>query len=97
MPQPEVLGRNGTYVGFRKYQSRVGAFNRYLHANGGTEQEREWLAAKLVGRWRSGAPLTLAPEVDNPCSALTRGGTTISITPTILVDGRSPWDAISAV
>jgi Dyp-type peroxidase family len=66
MPQPEVLGRNGTYVGFRKYQSRVGAFNRYLHANGGTEQEREWLAAKLVGRWRSGAPLTLAPEVDNP-------------------------------
>lgn len=24
------------------------------------------LAAKLVGRWRSGAPLTLAPEVDDP-------------------------------
>src|SRR5215471_309280 len=23
MPQPDVLGRNGTYVGFRKYQSRV--------------------------------------------------------------------------
>src|SRR5262249_11457873 len=31
-----------------------------------TEDERELLAAKLVGRWRSGAPLTLAPEVDNP-------------------------------
>ncbi len=27
MPQPDVLGRNGTYVGLRKYQSRVGAFN----------------------------------------------------------------------
>ena len=66
MPQPDILGRNGTYVGFRKYQSRVGAFNRFLRANGSTDDERELLAAKLVGRWRSGAPLTLAPEVDNP-------------------------------
>ena len=65
MPQPDILGRNGTYVGFRKYQSRVGAFNRFLRANGSTEAERELLAAKLVGRWRSGAPLTLAPDVDN--------------------------------
>jgi len=66
MPHPDVLGRNGTYVGLRKYQSRVGAFNRFLHAHGATEDERELLAAKLVGRWRSGAPLTLAPDVDNP-------------------------------
>ena len=66
MPQPDILGRNGTYVGLRKYQSRVGAFNRFLRANGNTEQERELLAAKLVGRWRSGAPLTLAPDVDDP-------------------------------
>jgi len=66
VPQPDILGRNGTYVGFRKYQSRVGAFNRFLRANGSTEAEWELVAAKLVGRWRSGAPLTLAPEVDNP-------------------------------
>jgi Dyp-type peroxidase family len=66
MPQPDMLGRNGTYVGLRKYQSRVGAFNRFLKANGKTEEERELLAAKLVGRWRSGAPLTLAPDVDDP-------------------------------
>ena len=66
MPQPDILGRNGTYVGFRKYQSRVGAFNQFLRENGGTEEERELLAAKLVGRWRSGAPLTLAPDEDNP-------------------------------
>jgi len=66
MPQPDILGRNGTYVGFRKYQSRVGAFNRFLRANGSTEDERELLAAKLVGRWRSGAPLVLAPDTDNP-------------------------------
>jgi Dyp-type peroxidase family len=66
MPQPDVLGRNGTYVGLRKYQSRVGAFNRFLRENGSTSEERELLAAKLVGRWRSGAPLTLAPERDDP-------------------------------
>jgi Dyp-type peroxidase family len=65
MPQPEVLGRNGTYVGLRKYQSRVGAFNRFLRENGQTDEERELLAAKLVGRWRSGAPLTLAPTKDD--------------------------------
>jgi Dyp-type peroxidase family len=65
-PRPEALGRNGTYVGLRKYQSRVGAFNRFLQANARTEDERELLAAKLVGRWRSGAPLTLAPDHDDP-------------------------------
>jgi Dyp-type peroxidase family len=65
MPQPDVLGRNGTYVGLRKYQSLVGAFNRFLRENSQTNEERELLAAKLVGRWRSGAPLTLAPATDD--------------------------------
>ncbi|MFC5949014.1 Dyp-type peroxidase [Pseudonocardia lutea] len=66
MPHPDVLGRNGTFVGLRKYQSRVGTFNRFLREHTRTEQERELLAAKLVGRWRSGAPLTLAPSQDDP-------------------------------
>ena len=66
MPQPDVLGRNGTYVGLRKYQSRLGAFNRFLRDNAKSDEERELLAAKLVGRWRSGAPLTLAPTKDDP-------------------------------
>ena len=65
MPQPDILGRNGSFVGLRKYQTRVGAFNRFLQSHGDTEEERELLAAKLVGRWRSGAPLTLAPDVDD--------------------------------
>ena len=66
MPRPDVLGRNGTYAGLRKYQSRVGTFNRFLREHAGTEQDREMLAAKLVGRWRSGAPLTVAPAHDDP-------------------------------
>ena len=66
MPQPDVLGRNGTFLGLRKYQSRVGTFNRFLRENSQTDEERELLAAKLLGRWRSGAPLTLAPVKDDP-------------------------------
>ena len=65
-PKPDVLGRNGTYVGLRKYHARVGAFNRFLHEHAETEDDRELLAAKLVGRWRSGAPLTVAPTKDDP-------------------------------
>jgi Dyp-type peroxidase family len=66
MPSPDVLGRNGTFAGLRKYQSRVGAFNRFLREHAQTGQERELLAAKLMGRWRSGAPLTLTPTHDDP-------------------------------
>ena len=65
-PKPDALARNGTYVGLRKYHTRVATFNRFLRANAETEAERELLAAKLVGRWRSGAPLTLAPSEDDP-------------------------------
>jgi Dyp-type peroxidase family len=66
VPQPEALGRNGTFLVFRKYHSHVAAFNRFLSANATTEEERELLAAKLVGRWRSGAPLALAADHDDP-------------------------------
>ena len=66
-PQPDVLGRNGTYVGLRKYQSRVGDVQPLpAGARRRPSDERELLAAKLVGRWRSGAPLTLAPDQDDP-------------------------------
>ena len=63
---PDALGRNGTFLGVRKYQSRVGTFNRFLRDNAQTDEERELLAAKLFGRWRSGAPLTLVPVKDDP-------------------------------
>ena len=33
MPRPDVLGRNGTYVAFRKLHQRVAAFRRYLKDN----------------------------------------------------------------
>jgi Dyp-type peroxidase family len=65
-PQPEVLGRNGSYVVFRKLHQRVAAFRQYLKANTSDTQAEELLAAKMMGRWRSGAPLALCPMHDDP-------------------------------
>lgn len=66
LPQPEALGRNGSYVVLRKFVSRVGAFNDFLRAEAETEEDQHLLAAKMFGRWRSGAPLNLSPTADDP-------------------------------
>jgi len=63
---PEVLGRNGTYVVFRKLHQRVAEFRRYLKSNSTSPDDEELLAAKMMGRWRSGAPLALCPFHDDP-------------------------------
>jgi Dyp-type peroxidase family len=70
LPQPEILSRNGSYMAYRRLQQHVGAFRDFLREHGGpTTEGQEWLAAKLMGRWRSGAPLVLAPERDEPTLA----------------------------
>lgn len=66
MPSPDVLGRNGTYVAVRKAHTNVAAWRRYLRANSSGAEEEALLAAKMVGRWPSGAPLALSPEHDDP-------------------------------
>ncbi len=66
IPQPSALGRNGSYVAFRKLHQRVAAFRRYVKANAATSDDEEFVAAKMMGRWRSGAPLALSPSADNP-------------------------------
>ena len=83
MPTPDVLGRNGTYVVFRKLHTRVAAYRQYLHAKAATREEEALLGAKMVGRWQSGAPLALAPSATTPSSAPTRSATTTSSTATI--------------
>ena len=69
LPQPEVLGRNGAYVALRKLHQDVAAFRRFLAEHAASAAEEELLAAKIVGRWPSGAPLALAPERDDPALA----------------------------
>ncbi len=49
MPTPEVLGRNGTYVVFRKLHTRVAAYRQYLREQGG-EPRRGGAAGRQDGR-----------------------------------------------
>ncbi|GAA3870159.1 Dyp-type peroxidase [Leifsonia kafniensis] len=66
MPTPEVLGRNGTYVVFRKLHTKVAAYRAYLRTRAASREEENLLGAKMVGRWQSGAPLALSPDQDDP-------------------------------
>src|SRR5207249_4065205 len=55
-----------SFVAYRRLEEHVGAFRDFLRQHGETPEEQELIAAKLMGRWRSGAPLVLAPEKDDP-------------------------------
>ena len=64
--QPEILSRNGSYVAYLRMEEHVGAFRDFLREHGETPEQQELMAAKLMGRWRSGAPLVLTPDKDDP-------------------------------
>ena len=65
MPTPDILGRNGTYVVFRKLHTKVAAYRSYLRERAANRAEEDLLGAKIVGRWQSGAPLATSPEGDD--------------------------------
>lgn len=74
-PDPQELRLNGTYMVFRKLHQDVAAFRRYL-ANAakalyGSEDPvfQDRVAAKMMGRWRSGCPVDLSPDKDDPAIA----------------------------
>ena len=70
MPTPDVLGRNGTYVVFRKLHTKVAAYRSYLRARAANRAEEDLLGAKMVGRWQSGAPARArARRTTTPSSA----------------------------
>jgi Dyp-type peroxidase family len=64
------FGRNGSYLVFRQLRQDVHGFWAFMDKAAreldGTSGRREWLAAKMVGRWMSGTPLVLAPNEDDP-------------------------------
>ena len=67
LPRPEVLTKNGSYLAYLRMEEHVARFRDFLKEHGGgTPEGEELIAAKLMGRWRSGAPLVLAPTVDDP-------------------------------
>ncbi|MGH3811665.1 MAG: Dyp-type peroxidase [Pseudonocardiaceae bacterium] len=65
MPSPEPLGRNGSYGVYRKLQQHVAVFRDYVQ----NKDDGDLLAAKLMGRWPSGAPVALATDADDPALA----------------------------
>ncbi|MBI3199673.1 MAG: cytochrome P450 [Rhodospirillales bacterium] len=69
------FGRNGTYVVVRQLMQDVDGFNDFLAVQEGAlkkypglensvggEITQEWIAAKMMGRWRSGASLVSHPH-----------------------------------
>jgi deferrochelatase/peroxidase EfeB len=66
LPQPDVLSRNGSYMAYRRLQEHVALFRDYIREKAETPDDEELLAAKFMGRWRSGAPLVLTPDKDDP-------------------------------
>ncbi|MHA3021315.1 Dyp-type peroxidase [Mycobacterium sp. BMJ-28] len=66
LPQPELLSRNGSYMAYRRLEEHVAVFREYLRENSESPEGADLLAAKFMGRWRSGAPLVLSPDKDDP-------------------------------
>jgi Dyp-type peroxidase family len=66
LPQPDWLSRNGSYIAYLRMEEHVAAFRDFLRQNAETTDQQELVAAKLMGRWRSGAPLVLSPDKDDP-------------------------------
>lgn len=65
-PGPEIFWKNGTFISIRKIRQNVGAFRRFLRDSADTPDGQELVAAKMMGRWRSGCPLALSPDHDDP-------------------------------
>jgi Dyp-type peroxidase family len=62
------LGRNGSYLAIRQLKQDVAGFQKYVTASAARVGEPpDGVAAKMVGRWRNGAPLVLFPQ-DQPAS-----------------------------
>ncbi len=59
------FGRNGSYLVFRKLSQDVIGFHKYFSQY----KHPDLMKAKVVGRWSSGAPLSLSPTKDNDALA----------------------------
>ena len=66
-PACPPLGKNGSFLVFRKLAEDVTRFRRYLADKSvAMKMPQKELAANLIGRWQSGAPLELSPHCDDP-------------------------------
>jgi Dyp-type peroxidase family len=61
------LGRNGSYLVLRTLAQDTAGFESHVREQAAASGlDAELLAAKMVGRWRSGAPLAMSHDRDRP-------------------------------
>ncbi|KAJ7590001.1 fungal peroxidase [Mycena floridula] len=58
--------KDGSFLVFRQLKQLVPEFNNFLVANAPSDMTPELLGARMVGRWKSGAPIFLSPQADDP-------------------------------
>ncbi|MGY1709826.1 Dyp-type peroxidase [Geodermatophilus sp. SYSU D00758] len=67
VPEPQALGRNGSFAAFRVLAQDVDAFRELVAAQSArTGMSPELVVAKLCGRWPDGTPLVLSPDTGSP-------------------------------
>jgi Dyp-type peroxidase family len=66
---PEEWGKDGSYLVFRRFNQEVYQFHQALHekskAQGKGGKNEDFHGSRIVGRWRSGAPIIRAIDQDN--------------------------------
>jgi cytochrome P450/deferrochelatase/peroxidase EfeB len=64
---PEALATNGSFCAIRVLQQDTKAFDDTVKSEAARlNVPPDWLAAKLMGRWYKGAPLSLHPDTEPP-------------------------------
>ncbi|KAJ7590169.1 fungal peroxidase [Mycena floridula] len=58
--------KDGSFLVFRQLKQLVPEFDNFLVANTPSDMTPELLGARMVGRWKSGAPIFLSPHADDP-------------------------------
>jgi Dyp-type peroxidase family len=72
-PERHDFGKNGSYLVFRQLKQDVQGFWSYVERARHNVPDappdragREWLAAKMVGRWPNGTPMAMFPDAPGP-------------------------------
>ena len=69
-----IWALDGTFMAFRYFQQYVPEFNKWTLDNAlqntvhnlTVQEAADFTGARMFGRWKSGAPLDLTPEADDP-------------------------------
>lgn len=69
-PPAAPFDKNATYIVYRKLHQSVAAFRSYVNETANRLRfDPEWLAARMVGRWKDGTPTVLSPDAPDPALA----------------------------